>query len=463
MGKPLSPPSATDSYESFQDEEMENEEENDVICMNPETQLNLEERDPIIIEQYKIWKKNAPYLYDLLITTAIELPSLTVEWIPESPRCIANGYHQDYRLVLGTQTTGNLKDKNYLIIYKALVPEIDLAKSHYKESTNGYGGVSAKIEPFVKIRHDGDVNRARSNPSNTFLIATKTSTNKVLIFDYSKHGTEKDSDACQSELTLLGHQKEGYGLCWNPREANLLLSGSEDGQLCIWDIDTSGKKYYCTLDPIGNYHLPCEQQPNFIVTDCQWHYFHKNLFGSVGTDRYLRLWDTRKQSNSESIISTVAHEDDINAISFNPFNPYLVLTASADRTIALWDVRNVSQSLHRFHSHEDEILQVCWSPNHESVFASGGRDRQIHYWNIEAIQPDQQSNEPFYIHGGHTNIVSDFSWHPTNHWLMASVSDENELHVWKIAESNLPTFKGKQQQQEQSSFNDSNSSIGITS
>lgn len=36
----------------------------------------------IINEEYKIWKKNTPFLYDLVMTHALEWPSLTVQWLP---------------------------------------------------------------------------------------------------------------------------------------------------------------------------------------------------------------------------------------------------------------------------------------------------------------------------------------------------------------------------------------------
>ncbi len=39
------------------------------------------EEDQIINEEYKIWKKNTPFLYDLLVTHALEWPSLTVAWL----------------------------------------------------------------------------------------------------------------------------------------------------------------------------------------------------------------------------------------------------------------------------------------------------------------------------------------------------------------------------------------------
>jgi len=43
---------------------------------------NEGDEDQIINEEYKIWKKNSPYLYDYLLTNALEWPSLTVNWLP---------------------------------------------------------------------------------------------------------------------------------------------------------------------------------------------------------------------------------------------------------------------------------------------------------------------------------------------------------------------------------------------
>ena len=44
----------------------------------------VEER--VINEEYKIWKKNTPFLYDLVMTHALEWPSLTVQWLPDVTR-----------------------------------------------------------------------------------------------------------------------------------------------------------------------------------------------------------------------------------------------------------------------------------------------------------------------------------------------------------------------------------------
>ena len=51
----------------------------------------------------------------------------------------------------------------------------------------GFGSVSGKIEIEIKINHEGEVNRARYMPQNPCIIATKTPSSDVLVFDYTKH------------------------------------------------------------------------------------------------------------------------------------------------------------------------------------------------------------------------------------------------------------------------------------
>ena len=39
-----------------------------------------EVEEQLIFEEYKIWKKNAPFLYDCMYSHALTWPSLSVEW-----------------------------------------------------------------------------------------------------------------------------------------------------------------------------------------------------------------------------------------------------------------------------------------------------------------------------------------------------------------------------------------------
>lgn len=79
-------------------------------------------------------------------------------------------------------------------------------------------------------------------PQNPFIIATKTISAEVYVFDYSKHPSKPPLDgACSPDLRLRGHSTEGYGLSWSKFKQGHLLSGSDDAQICLWDINATPK------------------------------------------------------------------------------------------------------------------------------------------------------------------------------------------------------------------------------
>ena len=98
------------------------------------------------------------------------------------------------------------------------------------------------MQVVQQINHEGEVNRARYMPQNQYLIATKTVSAEVYVFDYTKHPSKPLADGrCNPDLRLTGHKTEGYGLAWSPFLEGHLLSGSDDAQICLWDITGIGK------------------------------------------------------------------------------------------------------------------------------------------------------------------------------------------------------------------------------
>ena len=69
--------------------------------------------------------------------------------------------------------------------------------------------MSGKIEIRQKLNHDGEVNRARYMPQNPNMIATKTISSDVLVFDTSKHPETPPNSVCNPQHRCKGHTKEG--------------------------------------------------------------------------------------------------------------------------------------------------------------------------------------------------------------------------------------------------------------
>jgi histone-binding protein RBBP4 len=400
-------------------------------------EMSEEIEEKIINEEYKIWKKNAPFLYDLVMTHALEWPSLTVHWLPDKT-IQQNKEFSVQRLILGTHTSD--AEQNYLMIARATLPVEDTAidtrkYDDQKGEVGGFGSVSEKVEIIQKINHEGEVNRARCMPQNPSIIATKTVSSDVLIFDYTKHPSKPTADGkCTPNLRLKGHEKEGYGVSWNPQKEGLLLSASDDKTVCMWDIHAVSK-----ANNVLDYSLRFEGHAS-VVEDVAWHAHHSDYFGSVGDDKKLMIWDVRQPTKPQHNVD--AHASEVNCLSFNPFCEFLIATGSADKTVALWDMRNLTSKLHVFNSHTDEVFQVQWSPHFETILASCGSDRRVNVWDLSRIGDEQSAEdaedgppELLFIHGGHTSKISDFSWNPNDPWVVASVAEDNILQIWQMAEN----------------------------
>ena len=242
---------------------------------------------------------------------------------------------------------------------------------------------------------------------------------------------------CNPDIRLKGHKTEGYGLSWSPFEAGHLLSGSDDAQICLWDVQGPLGKGERTVDAKAIYtgHLG-------VVEDVAWHCQLPHMFGSVGDDKSLKLWDTRKAPDAACLNSVEAHQAEVNCLAFNPFNEYVLATGSADKTVALFDLRKLDNRLHTFASHTEEVFQIGWSPKHETVLASCGADRRLMCWDLSRIGDEQTPEdaedgppELLFIHGGHTSKISDFAWNANDDWVVASVAEDNILQIWQMAET----------------------------
>ncbi|KRX22889.1 putative histone-binding protein Caf1, partial [Trichinella nelsoni] len=393
--------------------------------------------EKIIGEDYKVWKRNTPFLYDLLISHALEWPSLTVQWLPNAENT-ADGEFKVHRMILGTHTSD---EQNHLLIAAVKLPARDatyeeLASGNQKAEFGTFSSIVGKFDVEMRINHAGEVNRARFMPQNQSVIATKTPSAEVFVFDTTKHPLKPDGTECRPQLRLRGHQKEGYGLSWNPNRSGYLLSASDDHTVCLWDVNAppTDRNYLQAMNTFRGHST--------VVEDVAWHLMRDTLFGSVGDDQKLLIWDVRANGGQRPAHVVDAHSAEVNCLSFNPFSEYILATGSADKTVALWDLRNAKLKLHSFESHKDEIFQVQWSPHNETILASSGTDRRLHVWDLSKIGEEQTVEdaadgppELMFVHRGHTAKISDFAWNPETPWVVCSVSEDNIMQIWQMAEN----------------------------
>ncbi|MCJ1465797.1 Histone acetyltransferase type B subunit 2 [Pseudocyphellaria aurata] len=408
-----------------------------------EEQEDEKMEEKIVNEEYKTWKKNAPFLYDLMLSTALEWPTLSTQWLPDKQSLPDNDY-EIHRLLLGTHTSSAAQ--NYFQIAHVQLPKpgasngTDHDEEHGDIGGNGQGAakktpvMEVKFNIVQKIDHKGEVNKARYQPQNPNIIATMCTDGRVMIWDRTKHPSVPTGHV-DPQIELLGHSREGFGLSWSPYKTGQLATGGEDETVRLWDINkftTKNKALHATR--IYTYHTA-------IVNDVQHHPLHASLIGTVSDDLTLQILDVRNPSTTASATQAIdGHTDAINALSFNPASEYVLATGSADKSIGLWDLRNLKSKLHALVGHADSVTSLAWHPFEDTILGSSSYDKRICFWDLSRVGEEQSPEdaedappELLFMHGGHTNRISDFSWNLNDPWVLCSAAEDNLIQVWKVA------------------------------
>ncbi|KAJ0085946.1 hypothetical protein Patl1_06975 [Pistacia atlantica] len=286
---------------------------------------------------------------------------------------------------------------NYLIVADVLFPEDE-------SDLGGIGCRSGKVEVLRKIMHKGVVKCARHMPQNTSYIATKTVSGEVHIFDHVKYPLEPTSDSVLSEqegpeLRLLGHRTNGYGfshdkLSWSKLKKGYLLSGADDSQIFVWDINAtpnnvalrSTRKVYGTFFFFFGFVHSNAESPwlctHFYIYNVI-NAYQYGIFGNPATLSNL-LWLTRMRSLLYLSI---------------PFDERTLATGSADKMVNLYDLRNVNKARYTFTDH-----RIGTKQKFDQIFKG--------------------PPELLFVHIGHKSAIKEFSWDLNGDWDIASVAED---------------------------------------
>lgn len=299
-----------------------------------------------------------------------------------------------HRLLLGTHTSNQAQ--NYIQIAQVEVPDFRTPDvSELDEQRGEAGGYGNAKKPFdfkviQKINHPGEVNKARYQPQNPDIIASLCVDGRVLIFDRTKHPmTPKADGTIKTEAELIGHEKEGFGLSWSPLLEGHIATGNEDTTVRIWDLKSGFSKTNSSVASISTY-----THHTATVNDVQYHPIHSFLIGSVSDDLTWQIIDTRAPQHHKALYKKeAAHADAVNCIAFHPQMEVTMATGSADKTVALWDLRNFDNKIHSLESHKDAVMNLQWHPQDSAILASSSYDRRICMWDLSKIGEEQTFEE----------------------------------------------------------------------
>lgn len=125
------------------------------------------------------------------------------------------------------------------------------------------------------------------------LLATKSISGDVYIFDVTKHPSVPRNSICSPNYILKGHQKEGYGLSWSPLQEGYIASGSDDQKVCVWDIQN------VSAMPLREY----TEQADIVEVDTDDNIDCRTSAGIPTTAMWLLLAEMTRRSFSMTAVS----------------------------------------------------------------------------------------------------------------------------------------------------------------
>ena len=183
-----------------------------------------------------------------------------------------------------------------------------------------------------------------------------------------------------------------------------IVSGSHDATICLWDIHT-GECYY-TIKEYGIAH-----QIRFSPTDPQ-HFI--SMFRDEETRSIERIWQWDTNGHQ------IKPPHDGSGVAFSPDGTQFVSYHKA--AVTVWNL-NSGAIVSTFHVGDNDIRYCCFSPDGRLVAVAASRI--IYIWNIASSDP-----HPIGTFIGHTNDVTSIVFSSPSTFI--SVSFDKSVKFWQV-------------------------------
>ncbi|MFP5271772.1 WD40 domain-containing protein [Coleofasciculus sp.] len=291
-------------------------------------------------------------------------------------------------------------------------------------SPNGKRLASTGADGMVRLwQVDGQLIRTISAHKNGAQWVSFSPNGEILASAGSDQTIKLWTEDGQLWKTLTGHKGKVNSVAFSP-DGQLIASASDDRTVKLWN--TQGQLIKTLSQPerwVLNVTFSADSQ----------------LIAAASADNTVRLWN-----RDGMLLKTFkGHSDRVTAVSFSPTKqaqetpnspatPVILASASYDKTIKLWQLRQQSQLILR--GHDDDVVDVTFSPDGEMI-ATASNDKTVKVWN--------RLGQLLSTLNGHTERIYSVSFSPDGERI-ASASRDGTIRLWNRQGQFLKVLNGHQ-------------------
>ncbi|PPS05332.1 hypothetical protein GOBAR_AA15333 [Gossypium barbadense] len=114
------------------------------------------------------------------------------------------------------------------------------------------------------------------------------------------------------------------------------------------------------------------------ILSCDWNKYDECLIASASVDKSIKIWDVRNYRVPVSVLN--GHGYAVRKIKFSPHRRNLIVSCSYDMTVCLWDFMIEDALVGRYDHHTEFAVGVDLSVLVDGLMASTGWDELVYVW-----------------------------------------------------------------------------------
>jgi WD40 repeat protein len=222
---------------------------------------------------------------------------------------------------------------------------------------------------------------------------------------------------------MLAHPGKTFAVCCTPpgAEANLCLTGGEDGVGRIWDLDQFKKKNSQATEPVRELRDGHHKPINCVA------------FGPGGKwcatgadDSMICVWDVEAGKRIQTL---VGHRGRVTSLQF--LSERQLLSAAGDRSLIVWDLstEGAPRVAMKRDTRGGEVSQLGAHPNGKQVLFDKGKEIQL------LSVPDAQFTGSLQNSSGAMTFTTMALFSPDGKLILTNGADDGRLQIWRAPTS----------------------------